>query len=109
MIYFIDGAYNVTIDSNAATGSTIQEGAIVTFTCDTDRNPPGYISLMKYPDSEVIASQTGNHLSHPLPITRDDNNALFKCQTSDSNLQNSMLSYKGYEYNVECKYESINN
>ena len=108
MIYFVDGAYNVTIENNVAIGSTIQEGAIASFTCDTGRNPPSYISLMKYPDSDVIASQTGNHLSHPLPITRDDNNALFKCRTSDTNLQYSMLSYKGYEYNVECKYEIIN-
>ena len=94
--------------SNAATGLAIQEGTIVTYTCDTDRNPPSYISLMKYPDSDIIASLTTNHLSHPLPLTRYDNNALFKCRTSDTNLQNSMLFYKGYEYNVECKHENIN-
>ena len=66
-------------------------------------NPPGYLSLIKYPESQVIVSVIDNSLTHPFLITRDCKDAIFKCQASDENLQNSLLSVDGYSYNVECK------
>ena len=98
-----DDATEVLISSSLPSTTKVQEDAIVTIVCTTDRNPPGKLSLFTLPDYTVVDSMFSNSLSVALQLERKYNDVVFKCRLSHMESQLPIMSSEEIVYLVYCK------
>ena len=58
----LDTTDAVRISASLASGTVVTENTVVTFTCQSERNPPGRLSLVMKSTKTVVKAITGNYL-----------------------------------------------